>query len=133
MRLGKYLAHAGVASRRAAEKLVFAGRVTVDGEVVRDPARDVGDGAEVAVDGRRAALEPGRLAVDRDRIRLPHVARRVADDLAAHRDPSGEHELLGGAPRGDARVGEELGEAHQRLTLSGAAKFRRTSDREASR
>ena len=28
MRLGKYLAHAGVASRRAAEQLVFAGRVT---------------------------------------------------------------------------------------------------------
>ena len=41
MRLAKYLAHAGVASRRAAEQLVFAGRVTVGGEVVRDPARDV--------------------------------------------------------------------------------------------
>ena len=43
MRLAKYLAHAGVASRRAAEKLVSAGRVTVGGEVVRDPARDVDD------------------------------------------------------------------------------------------
>src|ERR671921_811487 len=38
MRLAKFLAHAGVASRRAAEQLVFAGRVTVGGEVVRDPA-----------------------------------------------------------------------------------------------
>ena len=45
MRLAKYLAHAGVASRRAAEQLVFAGRVTVGGEVVRDPARDVTDDA----------------------------------------------------------------------------------------
>jgi len=57
MRLAKYLAHAGVASRRAAEQLVFAGRVTVGGEVVRDPARDVGEEDAVAVDGAGVALE----------------------------------------------------------------------------
>ncbi|MBA3861824.1 MAG: rRNA pseudouridine synthase, partial [Solirubrobacterales bacterium] len=34
MRLAKFLAHAGVASRRAAEDIVWAGRVTVGGEVV---------------------------------------------------------------------------------------------------
>jgi 23S rRNA pseudouridine2605 synthase len=51
MRLAKFLAHAGVASRRAAEQLVFGGRVAVGGEVVRDPARDVSDDAEVTVDG----------------------------------------------------------------------------------
>jgi 23S rRNA pseudouridine2605 synthase len=55
MRLAKFLAHAGVASRRAAEQLVFAGRVTVGGAVVRDPARDVGEGDAVAVDGMPAA------------------------------------------------------------------------------
>jgi 23S rRNA pseudouridine2605 synthase len=55
MRLAKYLAHAGVASRRAAEEIVRDGRVTVDGEVVSDPARDVGDGHAVTVDGRRVA------------------------------------------------------------------------------
>ena len=52
MRLGKYLAHAGVASRRAAEELVAAGRVRVAEEIVTDPARDVQPGARVAVDGR---------------------------------------------------------------------------------
>ncbi len=51
MRLGKYLAHAGIASRRGAEELVFAGRVSVGGVVVTDPARDVDDGSGVAVDG----------------------------------------------------------------------------------
>jgi 23S rRNA pseudouridine2605 synthase len=51
MRLVKYLAHAGVASRRAAEKLVAAGRVSVDGEVVVDPARAVEDASRVRVDG----------------------------------------------------------------------------------
>jgi 23S rRNA pseudouridine2605 synthase len=57
MRLAKLLAHAGVASRRAAEAVVRAGRVTVWGEVVADPARDVGEGDAVAVDGRPVAVE----------------------------------------------------------------------------
>ena len=52
MRLAKYLAHAGVASRRAAETVVANGRVCVDGEIVTDPARDVGEGTRVTVDGR---------------------------------------------------------------------------------
>jgi 23S rRNA pseudouridine2605 synthase len=51
MRLAKFLAHAGVASRRASEKLVAEGRVTVGDEVVTDPARDVDEDSGVAVDG----------------------------------------------------------------------------------
>ncbi|MEZ5075148.1 MAG: pseudouridine synthase [Solirubrobacterales bacterium] len=58
MRLAKYLAHCGVASRRAAERLVAAGRVTVGGVVVTDPARDVGAASGVAVDGREVLPEP---------------------------------------------------------------------------
>jgi 23S rRNA pseudouridine2605 synthase len=52
MRLAKYLAHAGVASRRAAERMIAEGRVQVGGEPVTDPARDVGDRDDVRVDGR---------------------------------------------------------------------------------
>jgi 23S rRNA pseudouridine2605 synthase len=52
MRLAKYLAHGGIASRRQAEKLIAAGWVTVDDEVVTDPARDVDDSNAVMVDGR---------------------------------------------------------------------------------
>ena len=51
MRLAKYLAHAGVASRRAAEDLIRAGRVTVDGKVVGDLGRQLAGGEEVLVDG----------------------------------------------------------------------------------
>src|SRR5215208_6316461 len=58
MRLAKFLAHAGVASRRAAEVIVREGRVTVDGEVVTDPARDVDESNTVALDGRRVGREP---------------------------------------------------------------------------
>jgi 23S rRNA pseudouridine2605 synthase len=58
VRLARYLAHSGVASRRAAEEIVAAGRVTVAGEVVTDPARDVDEHSGVAVDGRAVAPEP---------------------------------------------------------------------------
>jgi 23S rRNA pseudouridine2605 synthase len=58
LRLAKYLAHAGVASRRASERLVAAGRVRVGGQVVTDPATDVDDGSGVAVDGAAVGPEP---------------------------------------------------------------------------
>jgi 23S rRNA pseudouridine2605 synthase len=58
MRLAKYLAHSGVASRRRSEELIAAGRVRVGGEVVRDPARDVGHESAVEVDGRPVSPEP---------------------------------------------------------------------------
>jgi 23S rRNA pseudouridine2605 synthase len=57
MRLAKFLAHSGVASRRAAEDIVREGRVTVGREIVLDPARDVGEADDVRVDGAPVALE----------------------------------------------------------------------------
>jgi 23S rRNA pseudouridine2605 synthase len=57
VRLVKFLAHGGVASRRKAEVIIARGRVTVGGEVVRDPARDVGEGDDVCVDGSPVATE----------------------------------------------------------------------------
>jgi 23S rRNA pseudouridine2605 synthase len=63
MRLAKYLAHAGVASRRAAQRLVAEGRVTVAGEVVTDPARDVDESSGVAMDGRPVEPEPREVHV----------------------------------------------------------------------
>jgi 23S rRNA pseudouridine2605 synthase len=58
VRLAKYLAHAGVASRRAGEKLIAAGKVRVDREVVTDPARDVDERSAVEVNGEPVAPEP---------------------------------------------------------------------------
>jgi 23S rRNA pseudouridine2605 synthase len=63
MRVAKYLAHAGVASRRAAEDIVRAGRVTVGGAVVTDPARDVTDADAVAVDGAAVAGAEARVVL----------------------------------------------------------------------
>ena len=58
-RLQKVLAHAGIASRRAAERLIVAGRVTVNGTIVSelgtkvDPDRDA-----IKVDGKRLHAPP---------------------------------------------------------------------------
>ena len=57
MRLAKYLAHAGVASRRKSEELIHEGKVTVDGETVIDPATDVTDVNDVQVDDQPVARE----------------------------------------------------------------------------
>jgi 23S rRNA pseudouridine2605 synthase len=57
VRLQKVLAQAGVASRRAAEELIAAGRVQVDGEVVREQGRRVDPRtAVIHVDGSRVVL-----------------------------------------------------------------------------
>jgi 23S rRNA pseudouridine2605 synthase len=58
VRLAKYLAHAGVASRRSAERLIAAGKVRVGGKVVTDPALDVDEGSRVEVNGRPVQPEP---------------------------------------------------------------------------
>jgi 23S rRNA pseudouridine2605 synthase len=58
VRLAKYLAHCGVASRRKAEALIESGRVTVGGDLITDPARDVDERSGVAVDGEPVRPEP---------------------------------------------------------------------------
>ncbi len=50
-RLNKYLAHAGVGSRRHCEALIRGGRVMIDGRVVVDLATRVGPEQDVKVDG----------------------------------------------------------------------------------
>src|SRR5262245_59132733 len=91
MRLVKYLANAGVASRRAADELIAAGRVRVGGEVVTDAARDVGDDSGVEVDGRPVATEPREVwAVNKpagvvSTAREPGSRRAVTDLVESER------------------------------------------------
>lgn len=56
-RLQKVLAHAGVASRRAAEELIVAGRVSVNGRIVTELGTRVVPGRDmIAVDGEYLAI-----------------------------------------------------------------------------
>jgi 23S rRNA pseudouridine2605 synthase len=57
VRLAKFLAHGGIASRRRAEEIIGKGLVTVGGEVVTDPAQDVDAADDVRVNGESVAAE----------------------------------------------------------------------------
>ena len=87
MRLAKYLAHAGVASRRAAEQLVFGGRVTVGAETVRDPARDVTEGDGVRVDGR--AVTAGAPSE-----RVVYLVNKPKGVVSTAKDPQGRRTIV---------------------------------------
>jgi 23S rRNA pseudouridine2605 synthase len=91
MRLAKYLASAGVASRRASETIVRSGRVTVGGFSITDPACDVGPEDVVAVDGKPITETPQRVvyalnkptgvvSTARDPQRRPTVVSLVPSD-----------------------------------------------------
>jgi 23S rRNA pseudouridine2605 synthase len=57
LRLQVYLAHAGVASRRAAEEIITEGRVSVNGVVVREMGSRVLPGDSVLLDGEPVQKE----------------------------------------------------------------------------
>ena len=86
------LAQAGVASRRAAEELIAAGRVSVDGKIVREMGRRVDpDTAVVHVDGSRIVLREDlvHLALNKPRGMLSTMSddrgRPCVGDLVADR------------------------------------------------
>jgi 23S rRNA pseudouridine2605 synthase len=95
MRLAKYLAHAGVASRRAAEEIVTAGRVTVDGQLVTDPARDVDEASRVSVDGQ---------ALDGAEPRVAYMLHKPPGVLSTARDPQGRPTVVSLVGREELRL-----------------------------
>ena len=79
-RVAKALARAGVASRRDVEKLIEAGRVALNGEVLTTPAVKVEADDVLTIDGKVVnAPEPTRLF----RYHKP------VDLLTTHKDPQG--------------------------------------------
>lgn len=50
-RLQKVMAHAGIASRRKSEEIIESGRVTVNGEVVKELGTKVSNNDQISVDG----------------------------------------------------------------------------------
>ena len=94
-RIAKYLARAGVCSRRDAEKLIAEGRVKLNGKVLDTPAVKVSGGDKVSVDNRPiGAAEPSRLW----RYHKP------AGLVTTHRDPAGRPTVFDQLPAGLPRV-----------------------------
>jgi 23S rRNA pseudouridine2605 synthase len=91
MRLGKYLATSGFASRRASEEIIRAGRVSVGGSVVTDPARDVRPDDAVAVDGKPVALGGSE--------RVVYALNKPAGVVSTARDPQGRPTVVTMVPQ----------------------------------
>ncbi len=63
MRINKYIAQAGVASRRKADELIACGNVRVNGAVLKEPGYDVDEGDVVEVNGHRIQAETKKVYI----------------------------------------------------------------------
>lgn len=79
-RIAKYLARAGIASRREAERLIEQGLVTIDGETLTTPAFKVTPDMDIRVDGTRVG------APEAPRLWRFH---KPAGLVTTHSDPQG--------------------------------------------
>lgn len=85
MRLQKYLAQCGVASRRAAEKLIADGHVSVDGAVVTEMGVQVEIGQDIRVNGKLVTPEPEKRYI---------MYHKPAGEVTTVSDPEGRATVL---------------------------------------
>lgn len=89
-RIAKVIARSGTASRREAEKMILAGRVAVDGEVITSAALNVTDQQTISIDGN--ALQSG----EPSRIVKFH---KPAGCLTTRTDPEGRKTIYDHLPK----------------------------------
>lgn len=91
MRIHKYLAHAGVASRRHAEVMVAEGKVTVNGKVASIGKVIESDTDEVAVEGKKVKL---------DQVLVYYLLNKPRGVVSAVTDPDGRRNVVSLVPGG---------------------------------
>ena len=94
-RVAKALARAGVASRREVERLIAAGRVSLNGQVLDTPAVKIGPDDVLTVDGKVIA------AAEATRVWRYH---KPAGLVTTQRDPGGRPTVFEALPKGLPRV-----------------------------
>lgn len=95
MRLQKFIAHAGVASRRAAEELIVRGKVRVNGKVVRELGTSVGADDRIDVSGTP-------IHIDREPTYI--VLNKPFGVMTTMHDPEGRRTVADLIPSGVPRV-----------------------------
>jgi len=94
-RIAKRLSRAGVASRREAERMIEAGRVTVNGTVIASPALNVTEADVITVDN--APLP----ALERPRVWMYHKPTGL---VTSNSDEKGRETVFDALPEGLPRV-----------------------------
>jgi 23S rRNA pseudouridine2605 synthase len=95
MRVAKAIAHAGLCSRRDAERWIEQGRVSVNGKVLATPAHVLAPGDQVKVDGK--ALPE----VEAPRLWRYHKPKGL---VTSHKDPQGRPTVFAALPSDLPRV-----------------------------
>ena len=96
MRVAKAIAHAGLCSRRDAERWIEQGRVSVNGKVLTTPAHVLAPGDKVMVDGKALPV------AEAPRLWRYHKPKGL---VTSHKDPQGRTTVFAGStsrppPRG---------------------------------
>ncbi|PRD50356.1 pseudouridine synthase [Phyllobacterium myrsinacearum] len=94
-RIAKRLARAGIASRREAETMIAAGRISVNGKVLASPAINVKREDRIEVDGKPLPQK------ERTRLWLYH---KPAGLVTTNRDPEGRQTVFESLPKDMPRV-----------------------------
>jgi 23S rRNA pseudouridine2605 synthase len=95
MRIAKAIAHAGLCSRRDAERMIEAGRVAVNGKVLATPAHVVSAKDRITVDGKPLP-----------QAQAPRLFRyyKPRGLVTSHKDPQGRRTVFEALPEGLPRV-----------------------------
>jgi len=95
IRIAKWLARAGVDSRRGSEQLVLDGRISVDGKIIKSPALNVTDKNIILLDGE--AISP------HEETRLWKFHKKVGT-ITSNKDPQGRPTIFQDLPKSLPRL-----------------------------
>ena len=95
-RLSKFLAYAGIASRRNSEKLILDGRVSVNGLVVTNVATKVSEADHICFDNTHISNQ-----LEQSRIWIYH---KPVGEICSDSDPSGKKTVFDSFPAGLGKV-----------------------------
>ncbi|GAC1613619.1 MAG: pseudouridine synthase [Vulcanimicrobiaceae bacterium] len=95
MRLQKFLAQGGIASRRKAEEYITAGRVSVNGKIVRELGTSVEEKDRVTFEGKLVRLTSEFTYL---------VMNKPAGVMTTMRDPQGRPTIVKLLPKGGPRI-----------------------------
>ena len=95
MRINKFIAQAGIASRRKADELIAAGKVTVNGACLAEPGYDVTEEDVVAVNGQE---------IQRPEAKVYYMLHKPIGTLTSVSDERGRRTVMDLIPDVEERV-----------------------------